>query len=70
MIILIGTKTSSRFIEIWVLLDKLSLSYQMKYTMDYPFIQEEIVQCRGDEEIGKRILDLENELKSGHYCPV
>jgi len=42
----------------------------MKYTMDYPFIQEGIVQYRGDEEIEKYLLDLENELKSGYYCAV
>ena len=70
MITLIEKKTSSRFIEIQALLDKLSLSYQMKYTMDYPFTQKGIVQYRRDEEIEKYLLDLENELKSGYYCAV
>lgn len=70
MLTLIGKKTSSRFKEIQSLLDKLSLSYTMKYTSDSPFIQEGSIQYRSNDEIEKFLLDLENELKSWYYCAV
>lgn len=70
MITLIGKRTSTRFAEIQSLLDNLSLSYQMKYTSDAPFIQEGSIQYRKKEEIDKYLIELENELKSGYYCAI
>jgi len=70
MLTLIGKKSTTQFIEIQKRLDDLTVSYNMKYTKDKPYLQDGKIQIKGKEEIKKYIDDLGEELKRWYYCSI
>lgn len=70
MLLLIGKKQAKPFLEIQKKLDELSVSYNMKYTRDTPYLQDGSIIVKGKEEITNYIEDLGEELKKWYYCSI
>ena len=68
MVTLIGKKTSKKFLEIQEKLDNFSVSYQMKYTSDKPYLTDGDKEFKGDKKITAYLDELEQELKQWYYC--
>ncbi|MDA9774364.1 hypothetical protein N9B82_05345 [Saprospiraceae bacterium] len=68
MVTLIGKKTSKKFLEIQEKLDNFSVSYQMKYTSDTPYLTDGEKEFKGDKKINAYLEELEQELKQWYYC--
>ena len=70
MLTLIGKKNTNKFIDLQSELDKLSVSYQMKYTSDTPYLQDGKLEIKGSSEIKIYLTELEDELRRWYYCSV
>ena len=70
MLTLIGKRHSENFIEIQKRLDDLTVSYQMQYTSDRPYLQDGKLIIKGSEEISTYLKELDDELQRWYYCSV
>jgi len=68
MITLIGNKEKDAFKKIQDRLDSLSLSYQLQYTNDSPYLQDGKIVIKGEEDISSYIDELASELNQWYYC--
>lgn len=68
MITLVGNKEKEAFKSIQDKLDSLTVSYQMKYTKDKPYIQDGKLEFKGQDKINEYLEELESELIQWYYC--
>ena len=68
MITLIGNKEKDLFKSIQDKLDKLTVSYQMKFTKNTPYLQDGNLEVKGEDKINSYLEELESELIQWYYC--